>query len=29
LYHVAIERLGEVRDIFVDGRDGTIYLYDT
>lgn len=27
LYHVAIERLGEVRDVFVDGQTGTIYLY--
>ena len=27
LYHVAIEWLGEVRDIFVDGRNGSIYLY--
>jgi hypothetical protein len=27
LYHVAIERLGEVRDIFVDGQDGKIFLY--
>ena len=29
LYHVAIERLGEVRDVFVDGRDGRIYSYQT
>jgi len=29
LYHVAIERLGEVRDVFVDGRDGVIYSYRT
>jgi hypothetical protein len=29
LYHVAIERLGEVRDVFVDGRDGMIYSYQT
>ena len=29
LYHVAIERLGEVRDVFVDGRDGIIYTYRT
>src|SRR5829696_8638461 len=29
LYHVAIERLGEVRDVFVDGRDGIIYSYRT
>jgi hypothetical protein len=27
LYHVSIERLGEVKDVFVSGRDGTIYLY--
>jgi hypothetical protein len=29
LYHVAIEHLGEVRDIFVDSQDGKIYRYDT
>jgi len=29
LYHVAIERLGEVRDVFIDGRDGIIYTYRT
>ncbi len=27
LYHVTIERLGEVRDLFVDARNGTVYLY--
>lgn len=27
IYHVAIERLGETRDVFVDGTDGTIYRY--
>ncbi len=27
LYHVAIKRLGEIRYIFVNGQDGTIYLY--
>ena len=29
LYHVAIERLGEVRDVFVEGRDGMIYSYQS
>lgn len=29
LYHVAIERLGEVKDIFVDGSNGALYLYKT
>ena len=29
LYHVAIERLGEIRDVFVDGRDGMIYTYQS
>jgi hypothetical protein len=27
LYHVSIERLGEERDYFVDGRDGLIHVY--
>jgi hypothetical protein len=27
LYHVAIERLGEIRDLFVDGKTGAIYVY--
>lgn len=27
LYHVAIERLGAERDLFVDGRDGLVHLY--
>lgn len=27
LYHVAIERLGEVKDVFVDGSDGKVYRY--
>jgi len=29
LYHVAIEHLGEVRDIFVDGGSGAIYRYES
>jgi hypothetical protein len=27
IYHVAIERLGETRDVFVDGNDGNVYRY--
>jgi hypothetical protein len=27
LYHVAIESRGEIKDLFVDGRDGSIYTY--
>ena len=27
LYHVAIERSGEVKDVFVDARDGAVYWY--
>lgn len=27
LYHVAIERLGEVNDLFIDARDGAVYRY--
>jgi hypothetical protein len=27
IYHVAIEKLGDTTDVFVDGTDGTIYRY--
>jgi hypothetical protein len=27
IYHVAVERLGETKDIFVDATDGTVYRY--
>ncbi|HEY7033420.1 MAG TPA: hypothetical protein VH482_18925 [Thermomicrobiales bacterium] len=27
IYHVAIEKLGETKDVFVDGSDGTVYRY--
>lgn len=27
IYHVAIEKLGETRDVFVNGTDGTVYRY--
>jgi hypothetical protein len=27
IYHVAIERRGETRDVFVDGTDGSVYRY--
>jgi hypothetical protein len=27
IYHVAIEKLGETKDVFVDGADGSIYRY--
>jgi hypothetical protein len=27
IYHVAVERSGETKDIFVDGKDGTTYRY--
>jgi hypothetical protein len=27
VYHVAVERLGETKDVFVDGGDGTVYRY--
>jgi hypothetical protein len=27
IYHVAIEKLGETKDVFVDGADGSVYRY--
>ncbi|MEA2585926.1 MAG: hypothetical protein QOF33_4011 [Thermomicrobiales bacterium] len=27
IYHVAVEKLGETKDVFVDGRDGTVYRF--
>jgi hypothetical protein len=27
IYHVAIEKLGETKDVFVDGTDGSVYRY--
>lgn len=27
LYHVSLERLGEIRDLFVSGADGTVFQY--
>lgn len=27
IYHVAVERRGETRDVFVDGSDGSVYRY--
>jgi hypothetical protein len=29
IYHVAIEKLGETKDVFVDGTNGTIYRYSS
>jgi hypothetical protein len=29
IYHVAIEKLGETKDVFVDGTNGTVYRYSS